>query len=149
MAKIKRNLDLVCSSLGIVLTFLLIMTADNLLDPIKGRQDYHLKGEKFSGFFRKMGNEISEICGLPATAPVENTYNVFSNLMIPLLLVCISLAIACFAFGYLLKTMIYSDDMWINKVLSGMLGVLYLGVIILTARIAWFLFVLNLKVFIG
>ncbi|EGQ27216.1 hypothetical protein HMPREF9372_0903 [Sporosarcina newyorkensis 2681] len=148
LTKIKRNLDVVCSTLGMVLIFLLLMTADKLLDPIKGRQELDLTGEKFSGFLKKMGNEISEICGLPAV-PVEHTYSIFGNLLIPLVLVCLSLAIACFAFGHLLKTVIYSDDVWMNKVLSGMLAILYFAAIVLTARIAWSLFMLTFQLFIG
>lgn len=140
------NLDLVWSTLGIILICLLMLTADKLLGPIKGRPDYDLTGEKFSGFFRGLGNKISEICGVPTTVPVENTYSVFSNLVIPFLFVCISLAIACFVFGLLMKTMIYSEDLLINKVFNGVLGIAYLGVMLLTIRIAWFLFVLNLKV---
>ncbi|MBY0223484.1 MULTISPECIES: hypothetical protein [Sporosarcina] len=145
MDKVKSNSDLLFSTVGLVVILFLLIAADKLLGPIKDRLDHEIAGEKFNNFFQALGNIIKAAFVKPVIA-VDHTYNQFTNLFAPMLLVILAFIIAVTVCIVLCKSLLQKEDAFLNKIIVGIWIVIFLGLIYFIARVGWYLIALNFKV---
>ncbi len=144
MEKPKENTDLISTTLGLIIIFIVMLVVNKLLEPLKSKQEYELSGEKLSGLFQSVKNTILVAFGTP-TIPVESSYNLYLNLLFPFILVCLACAIAVFVIFHLVKSFIYDEDIIFNKVLTIIFILILISVLCFLLTVAWHLLFLKLK----
>ncbi|WP_153722627.1 hypothetical protein [Sporosarcina cascadiensis] len=125
MEKRTDHVDLILTTAGLGLVSLLLLVADKLLEPIKGKDICGLEEDMFRGLLQLEN--------------VEHLYNPFIHLFIPLVLVILSFVLSVIVCISLCKSMRTYDDSLLAIILKSLFIVIFLFLIVVTGRVAWIL----------